>query len=126
MYSQVVLNIVKFNASLLDSYELQAKLSAFKNWYYSPEVDALAPAEFIAYQDINSHLLLAGLDLKHSQEAVRWLTHWFKPAEDLELLTLKNQLLIMTANFKKKLHKRANIHEPINSIRLIKEPVFLH
>jgi hypothetical protein len=83
MYSQVVLNIVKFNASLLDSYELQAKLSAFKNWYYSPEVDALAPAEFIAYQDINSHLLLAGLDLKHSQEAVRWLTHWFKPAEDL-------------------------------------------
>jgi hypothetical protein len=83
-------------------------------------------AEFIAYQDINSHLLLAGLDLKHSQEAVRWLTHWFKPAEDLELLTLKNQLLIMTANFKKKPHKRANIHEPINSIRLIKEPVFLH
>jgi hypothetical protein len=126
MYSQVVLNIVKFNASLLDSYELQAKLSAFKNWYYSPEVDALAPAEFIAYQDINSHLLLAGLDLKHSQEAVRWLTHWFKPAEDLELLTLKNQLLIMTANFKKKPHKRANIHEPINSIRLIKEPVLLH
>jgi hypothetical protein len=58
MYSQVVLNIVKFNASLLDSYELQAKLSAFKNWYYSPEVDALAPAEFIAYQDINSHLRL--------------------------------------------------------------------
>ena len=128
MYSQVVLNIVKFNASLLDSNELQSKLPAFQHWYYSPEVDALAPAEFIAYHGMSSDLLLSGLtkDLKDSQEAVKWLTHWFKPAEDMELLTLKNQLHIMTANFQKKPHKRANIHEPINSVRLIKEPVFLH
>jgi hypothetical protein len=129
MYSQVVLNIVKFNAILLDSYELQGKLSAFQHWYYSPEVDALAPAEFIAYQDMNSDLLLSSLakdPKKNSQKAVKWLTHWFKPAEDLELLTLQNQLHIVTARFHKEPHKRITIHEPINSIRLIKEPLFLH
>jgi len=126
-YAQVVINIARFNSSLPASNELQRRLPAFLHWYYSPEVDALAPARFIAYQDMDSGLYLAGKDIdKNSREAVKWLTHWFKPAEELELDTLKNQLTIMTGNYNRKPHKMVRVHEPINSVRLIKEPVFLH
>ncbi len=126
-YAQVVKNIARFNSSLPASNELQRRLPAFLHWYYSPEVNALAPAKFIAYQDMDSSLYLAAKDTdRNSREAIKWLNHWFKPAEELELDTLKNQLIIMTGKYNKKPHKMICVHEPINSIRLIKEPVFLH
>ncbi len=126
-YAQVVKNIVRFNSGLPASEEMQKRLPAFIEWYYSPEVNALAPARFIAYQDMDSGLYLAMKDSgKDSREAVKWLSHWFKPVEELELDILKKHLIIMTANFDKKPHKIVRIHEPINSIRLTKEPVFLH
>ncbi len=126
-YAQVVKNIARFNSSLPASDELQKRLPAFLHWYYSPEVNALAPARFIAYQDMDSSLYLAMKDSdKDSREAVKWLCHWFKPAEELELDSLKKHLIIMTANFNKTPHKLVRVYEPINSIRLIKEPVFLH
>jgi hypothetical protein len=125
-YAQVVKNIARFNSSIAASPELQSKLSAFMHWYYSPEVDALAPARFVAYQDMDSGLYLSRQDAASSRQAMKWLRHWFKPAEEPELATLKNQLIIVTANFNRKPHKRVQIHEPINSIRLFKEPIFLH
>ncbi len=126
-YAEVVKNIARFNSSLPASNELQRRLPVFLDWYYSPEVNALAPARFIAYQDMDASLYLAVKDsTPNSQEAVKWLAHWFRPAEDLELDTLKQHLLIMTGNFNKKPNKIIRIHEPINSIRLIKEAVFLH
>ncbi len=126
-YAQVVKNIVRFNSTLPASKELQRRLPALLHWYYSPEVDALAPARFIAYQDMDSNLYLAMKNsAKNDQEAVKWLNHWFKPADELELDILKKHLIIMTGNYNKKPHKMADIYEPINSVRLIKDPVFLH
>lgn len=79
-YDDVVDNIRGFNDSLPAFVEMRQRLSYFTAWYYSPELDLVAPSKFIGYKGMTAQQYLSAFQGISGTATEVVLKRWFQPA----------------------------------------------
>ncbi len=112
--NEVLENIKTFNDELPNSQHLIRKLSSFKQWYYSNELDLFAPSMFIGYKNNTDaeykkrtaygDWYIDGWD----NEAV--IRQWSVEAKGADFMELEEKLSLMLSEYDKKRKSNARIN----------------
>jgi 5-methylcytosine-specific restriction enzyme A len=112
--SDILENIKTFNEELPNSEDLIRKLSSFKQWYYSNELDMFAPSMFIGYKNNTAAEYKKGtayndryMDGWDTEAIIR---QWSIETKGLDFMELEEKLSLMLSEYNKKLKSNARIH----------------
>jgi hypothetical protein len=111
---EVLENIKGFNHELPDSVHLIKKLSHFKHWYYSNELNLFGPSKFIGYKKNTT------ADYEKGTTGAEWymdgrdtepvLRKWSIETEGPDFMEYKEKLTLMLAQYDKKPISNVHIH----------------
>ncbi|MGE5484653.1 MAG: DUF3427 domain-containing protein [Ignavibacteriales bacterium] len=82
-YAEVIKNVQRYYADLVDHSESIELPHHVSHWYYIPEIDAFGPAKFIGFKDMTAvkynrgHRLPGEVGRKNGGRAIRALSKWF-------------------------------------------------
>jgi hypothetical protein len=112
--SDILENIKTFNEQLPNSQHLIRKLSSFKQWYYSNELDMFGPSMFIGYKKNTTAEYERGtayndryMDGWDTEAVIR---QWSVEAKGADFMELEEKLSLMLSEYDKKLKSNARIH----------------
>jgi 5-methylcytosine-specific restriction enzyme A len=111
---EVLENIKTFNKELPNSEHLIRKLSSFKQWYYSNELDMFGPSMFLGYKKNSATEYKKGtaygdryMDGWDTEAVIR---QWSIEAKGADFMELEEKLSVMLSEYDKKLKSNARIH----------------
>lgn len=114
---EVLENIIRFNDELPDSKYLISRLSLYKQWYYSQQLDLFGPSKFIGYKNNTEESYKANTSREiwyvAAVETELVLKRWAIETEGEDFRELKEKLCLMLDEYGKK--PKSNIK--INLVR---------
>jgi hypothetical protein len=112
--SEVLENIKTFNEELPQSKHLMRKLSSFKQWYYSEELNLFAPSMFIGYKQNTAadyeKGTLSSVRYIHGWDTEAILKQWSIEAKGLDYIELEEKLSSLLEEYDKKIKANARIN----------------
>lgn len=103
---EVLENIERFNEKLPESRYLISRLSLYKQWYYSQQLDLFGPSKFIGYKNNTeeSYKAAAAREIWYiaAIETETVLKRWSIEAEGEDFRELKEKLWLMLGEYGKK------------------------
>jgi hypothetical protein len=112
--SEVLENIKTFNEELPNSEHLIKKLTSFKHWYYSSELDLFGPSKFIGYKKNTAIDYEKGTAINDwymdGRDTEPIIKQWSVEAKGEDYEELKGKLALMLSEYDKNLRSNAHIH----------------
>jgi hypothetical protein len=76
-YSEVVINVRRFNQDIKNRENIITQLSQFRHWYYVNEINQVGPSKYIGYKNMSSSRYNRGRG-KDGRDTEARLIEWFQ------------------------------------------------